>query len=62
MTRSLELNALEAMRRLVHLEKNYHGHVAERLPVQNDVGVTVAKVESPGQPDCAVTVLLEQLV
>ena len=49
--RPLELDAPKAARHLVHLEENHHRHRAEGLAVQNDIGVAVAKVQCPGQPD-----------
>src|ERR1700747_2116733 len=43
--RPLELNALKAMRHLVHLEENHHRHPAEGLVAQNDIGVAITKVQ-----------------
>ena len=46
--RPFELNALEAVRCLVHLEKHHHRDAADQLARQDDIGVTVSKVESVG--------------
>jgi hypothetical protein len=53
-TRPLELNALKAVRHLVHLEENHHRHPAESLVAQNDIGVAIAKVQCLGQPSRSV--------
>ena len=58
--RSLELNAFETARHLVHLEEHNHWHPAKRLPGEDDVGVAVAKVEGSRQPPCFVSEQIEQ--
>jgi len=49
MAQWLELKALEAVRRLVHLEEHHHRHPAEGVAPQHDVGIAVAEIEGPGQ-------------
>src|SRR3984893_9473691 len=48
--RPFELNPLEAMRRLVHLEKHHHRNPADDLARQDDIYIAVAKVERSSQP------------
>jgi hypothetical protein len=48
---ALELNALEAMGRFVHLEKHHHRDAADPLTMQDDIGITVPKVDGLGQTD-----------
>ncbi len=50
MTDGLELNAFEAVRRLVHLEKDRHRHPAEPVALKHDIGIAVAKIERLRQP------------
>ena len=49
MARPFELNALEAVRRFVHLEEHHHRDPADELARQNEIGVAVAKIERSRQ-------------
>ncbi len=62
MARPFELNTLEAMRRLVHLEEHHHRHPADHLARQDDIDVAVAKVESSRQPLRLGAELAEQFI
>lgn len=48
--RPFKLDAFEAMRRLVHLKKYHDRHAADGFAVQDDIDVTVAKIERVRQP------------
>jgi hypothetical protein len=49
-TQRLKLNALQPVRHLVHLKEHCDRHAAERVALQHNISVAVAKIERLRQP------------
>lgn len=62
MTHRLELNAFEAVRRLVHLKKDHDRHSTERVALEHDIGIAVTKIERLRQPQRSCSKLARQCV
>ena len=60
MARPPQLDALEASRFFVHLKEGDDGDAAYGFPVQHDIDIAVAEIETSGKLRCGAVKLLQQ--